>query len=310
MWFFLLKRQLCCAAAQYRKYFVASVDKSSLNHFLFNYVYYMHWPIMEIDHNRFSQSQAVAPLRVIAAVTLAMWTMYTCVSISQYNQGIIKIVMTSMLTSQRAAKQFSINGVKPSWCIINQFITFRVEGVYSMMCDSNYGVMTARMPYCPWVKTVVIIEAIIRVSLLCSLTCCASMDTRDMYLTSSCNASFESSSYLCSSTSPAHHHQYHSSCARALYHGTQSSHTSPAPVEIPPYKYTSSAEIPAPLVTGNSFTQPPAGMICNEQQIMSPTDHKTNDEKIKMEDSFPNLRVVTPEGSYKYSYHCSALHTL
>ena len=178
----------------------------------------------------------------------------------------------------------------------------------------------------------VIVEAIIRFSLLCSLTCCASMDTRDMYLTSSCNSSFESSSYLCSSTSPAHHHQYHqsyapmqpntchtvgweayqqysshrprleaavhsSSCAPTLYHGAQGSHTSSAPVEIPPYKYTSSAEIPPPMVTGNTFTQPPAGMICNEQQIMSPTDHKINEEKIKMEDSFPSsLRVVTPEG--------------
>ena len=170
-------------------------------------------------------------------------------------------------------------------------------------------------------------------STTCSLTCCSDMDPmRDMYLTSGCTASYESSSYLCSSSSPGYH-QYHqsyapmhpatchtvgweayqhcssygarvepvvhpSTCVPTVYPVTQSSHTSPAPVGIPPYKYTTSAEIP-PLVAGNTFTQPPAGIPCNEQQqqIMSPTDHKIGDDKIKVEGDFQSsLRVVTPEG--------------
>ena len=158
---------------------------------------------------------------------------------------------------------------------------------------------------------------------------------RDMYLTSGCTASYESSSYLCSSSSSGYH-QYHqsyapmhpstchtvgweayqhcssyrprveaaghpSTCVPSLYPVSQSSHTSPAPVGIPPYKYTTSTEIP-PLVAGNTFTQPPAGILCNEQQqqqIMSPTDHKIGEDKIKVEgDQFQSsLRVVTPEGN-------------
>ena len=169
--------------------------------------------------------------------------------------------------------------------------------------------------------------------LLCSLTCCADMDMRDVYLTSGCTATFESSSYLCSSSSPGYH-QYHqsyapmhpttchtvgweayqqcssyrprleaaahsSTCSPNLYPVTRGSHTSPAPVGIPPYKYTTSAEMP-PIVAGNTFTQPPAGLLCNEQQqIMSPTDHKIDEDKIKVEGDFQSsLRVVTPEGSH------------
>ena len=186
-------------------------------------------------------------------------------------------------------------------------------------------------------KTLMIVEAIICVYLLCSLTCCADMDpVRDMYLTSGCTASFESSSYLCSSSSPGYH-QYHqsyapmhpatchtvgweayqqcssyrprleaaahsSTCAPSLYPVTRSSHTSSAPAGIPPYKYTTSAEIP-PLVPGNTFTQPPSGILCNEQQIMSPTDHKIDEDKIKVEGDFHSLGVVTPEGKSISTHH-------
>lgn len=181
-----------------------------------------------------------------------------------------------------------------------------------------------------------IVEAICVYPTTCSLTCADMDPMRDMYLTSACTAaSYESSSYLCSSSSPGYH-QYHqsyapihpatchtvgweayqhcsscrpsveagvhpSTCVPNLYPVTQSSHTSPAPVGIPPYKYTSSSEIP-PLVADHTFTQPPVGILCNEQQqqqqqIMSPTDHKISEDKIKVEGDFQSsLRVLTPEG--------------
>lgn len=151
-----------------------------------------------------------------------------------------------------------------------------------------------------------------------------------MYLTSGCNTSVESSSYLCSSSSPAF--QYHQSYAPlqpsgchtvgwdayqqcssyqprlestvhsptgppSLYPVTQSSHTSSAPVGLPPYKYTTSAEMP-PLVASNTFTQPPAGMLCDEQQqIISAANHKINENKVKIEDFHSSLRAVASEGN-------------
>ena len=148
-----------------------------------------------------------------------------------------------------------------------------------------------------------------------------------MYLTSCCTASIESSSYMCSSASPAyqHYHQsyapsschtvgleaYQQQCSNyhprletaghsptgppSLYPVTQSSHTSSAPVGALPYKFTTSAELPS-LVTSR-FSQPPSGMLCDEQQqIISAANQKINEEKVKIEDFHSSLRAVTSEG--------------
>lgn len=148
---------------------------------------------------------------------------------------------------------------------------------------------------------------------------------RDMYMTSCCTASIESS-FMCSSASPAYH-QYHQSYAPSnchtvgweayqqhcssyprpetavhsptgppsLYPVTQSSHTSSASVGLPPYKFTTSAELPPSVAS--RFSQPPATMLCDEQQqIISVANQKINEEKVKVEDFHSSMRAVTSEG--------------
>ena len=153
---------------------------------------------------------------------------------------------------------------------------------------------------------------------------------RDLYLTSCCTTSVESS-YMCSSASPAYHH-YHQSYApsschtvgleayqqqcssyhprlepavhsptgpASLYPVTQSSHTSSAPLGPLPYKFTTSAELPS--MATSRFSQPPSAMLCDEQQqIISAANQKIDEEKVKIEDFHSSLRAVTPEGINKH----------
>lgn len=156
--------------------------------------------------------------------------------------------------------------------------------------------------------------------------------TRDVYLnTSSCSGNVESSSYLCSTSSPSYYHSHQSlpplqpdnyhtvvgwdpyqystyqsrpemtaiqspTSSPTLYPVTRSSHTSSAPMGLPPYKFTTSAEL-QPSIASNTFTHPSTGMLGDEQQITTGADHKINEDKVKLEDFHSSLRTVAPEGN-------------
>lgn len=152
---------------------------------------------------------------------------------------------------------------------------------------------------------------------------------RDVYLTSGCSTSVESPSYLCSTSHGYHHFQsyapvqpttchtvgwdapyqpcssyqprlepVHSPTAVPnVYPVKQGSHTSSACVGLPPYKFTSSGELPQPIVT-STFSHPPPAMLCDDQQQhgINAVDHKINDDKVKLEDFHSSLRAATSEG--------------
>lgn len=84
--------------------------------------------------------------------------------------------------------------------------------------------------------------------------------------------------------SPTHVHN--------LYPVTQSSHTSSAPVGLHP----SSADLPP---SGHTFTHPPAGIQCDEPQIIATAEHKIDEDKtIKPEGGFhSSFRALTAEGN-------------
>ena len=154
--------------------------------------------------------------------------------------------------------------------------------------------------------------------------------TRDVYLNTSSSGNVESS-YLSSTSSPAYYHShpsftplqpdtYHTvvgwdpyQCSTyqsrpqmaaihsptrspTLYPVTQSSHTSSAPMRLPPYKFTTSAEL-QPSIASNTFTHPTTGMLGDEQQIITAADHKMDEDEVKLEDFQSSLRTVAPEGN-------------